>query len=301
MDSHQPDHDNHDHSHHDLNSPSKSLLWAFSLTFSFMFAEWIGGVISGSLALIADAGHMLTDSSALLLGLVAMWFAKRPAGKNFSYGWQKAEVLGAIFNGLLLVVLALWISLEAWERYGQVYEIQTEVMLSVALLGLIVNFISFKILHKNHTHSVNIRSAMFHVIGDILGSVGALVAGVVIHFTGYNAIDLWISGFITLLILFGATKILSDSIKIILDAYPQAVNPAKLQSFLLGYPGVMEICDLHVWGINSKDSILTAHLVVTADNQKPQFVTELAQELQKDFGIDHITIQLEENACGLTH
>ncbi|MDX2470590.1 MAG: cation diffusion facilitator family transporter, partial [SAR324 cluster bacterium] len=187
------------------------------------------------------------------------------------------------------------------ERYGQTYKIQTDVMLSVAFLGLIVNFLSFKILHKNHNHSVNVRSAMFHVIGDILGSVGALVAGAIIYFTGYNTIDLWISGFITLLILFGATKILSDSIKIILDAYPQAVDQSTLQGFLLSHPGVEEICDLHVWGINSKDSILTAHLVVNSENQKPQFVTLLNQLLKEKFGIDHITIQLEEHSCGISH
>ena len=288
----------HNHSHQGEN---RSLIWAFAVTFSFMFAEWIGGVISGSLALIADAGHMLTDSSALLLGIIAMSLAKRPASGDYSYGWKKAEVLGALLNGLLLVLLALWIGYEAWERSSQTYEIQTEVMVPIAFLGLIVNFISFKLLHQHHEHSINVRSAMFHVIGDILGSIGALVAGVIIYFTGFTAIDLWISGFIMLLILFGAIKILLDSTKIILDAYPKAIDPEKMRSFLLDYQGVDEICDLHVWGVKPDESILTAHLVVSEENQSGLMTQELSLKLKAEFGIDHITIQIEPSSCDIKH
>ncbi len=291
------------------------LAWALALTAGFAGVEWAGGIFSGSLALVADAGHMLTDSSALAIALFALWLAARPAKGRYSYGLKRVEVLAAAINGLTLAGLGGWILYEAWDRAGQPRTIHSLVMIVIAVIGLLVNLLALKLLHgkegsagheRHHDQdaaqsgtskrSLSLRSAWAHMLGDILGSVGAIGAGIAIELTGKVQIDLWVSGFIALLIFFGAGRILLESFNLLLDAYPKDINNQEVKEFFRQYPGVVDICDLHVWSVGSKEPILTVHLVVETI-QKEGFLPPLRQALAERFHITHCTIQLEEKAC----
>jgi len=287
----------HQHQHHASGGDVRSLISAFLLIFGFMFVELFGGLLSGSLALLADAGHMLTDASALGVSLFALWLARKPASTRYSYGLKRAEVMAALFNGMMLILLGLWILWEAWERRQAPIEIQSRLMLAVAGLGLLVNLLAAWRLQGAHSHSLNVKSAFFHVLGDILGSLGAMTAGALIWLTGWGMIDLYVSAFIALLIFIGAWRIVKESVNLMLDAFPQHIEAAELRDFLLNYPGVTEICDLHVWDLGSESTILTCHLVVE-ELQGEAFLSPLRRQLEERFQINHATIQQEESACG---
>ena len=273
------------------------LVFAFGLIFGFMFIEFLGGLFSGSLALLADAGHMLTDASAIAISLFALWLSAKPASTRYSYGLKRAEVMAALFNGLLLFALGGWILFEAWERSQSPQSIKADILMAVAAIGLLVNLLAAWKLHAGHDHNLNVKSAFFHVLGDILGSLGAIAAGGIILLTGWVEADLWVSGLIACLIFIGAFHIVQESVQILLDAYPKRIEAEELRNFLLQYPGVLEICDLHVWDLGSNATILTTHLVVN-EVQGESFLSPLQSELASRFKIDHATIQQEESACG---
>ncbi len=274
-------------------SPGRRLALTFALIVTFMAVEAVGGVISGSLALLADAGHMLTDALAIALSFLAVLLSARETSSRRTYGFRRAEVLAAFVNALALVLLALWIVVEAVERLNAPRPVLDVVLLWVALGGLGVNLAAWGLLRRHAASSLNIRSALWHVMGDMLGSAGAVCAALVIRFTGWTGIDPLIGIGVAVLIGVGGARILYDSTNLLLDSVPRDVDSLAVREFLGAYPGVAEICDLHIWGINSSETMLTAHLVVAEGTERDPFLHGLLEELKTRFGLAHMTVQLE--------
>ena len=274
-------------------SPRRRLALTFVLIAGFMGVEAAGGIISGSLALLADAGHMLTDALAIALSYLAIRLSARETSPRRTYGFRRAELLVAFVNALGLVLLALWIVVEAVERLGAPRPIMAGVLLWVALAGLAVNLVAWGLLRKHAQGNMNIRSALWHVMGDMLGSAGAVCAALVIRFTGWTAIDPLIGIGIALLIGVGGARILYDATNLLLDSVPRDVDSLAVREFLQAYPNVADICDLHIWGLSSSETMLTAHLVVSGDTDRDRFLHRLSTELKTRFGLAHMTVQLE--------
>ena len=258
-----------------------------------MVVEAVGGVLSGSLALLADAGHMLTDSMAIALSYFALWLTGRKTSPQRTYGFRRAEILAAFVNALGLVLLALWIVAEAVERLSTPHPVDAGILLWVALAGLAVNLVAYRLLHLSARTNLNIRAALWHIIGDVLGSIGVIVAALVIWFTGWTPIDAFISIGIAVLIGIGGGRILYDATNLLLDSVPRAVDPERVSDFLAAFAEVREICDLHIWGINSSETMLTAHLVVSEGIDRDAFLHSLLGALKERFGLVHMTVQLE--------
>jgi cobalt-zinc-cadmium efflux system protein len=263
------------------------------LVATFMVVEVVGGLVSGSLALLADAGHMLTDALALALSYAAVWLAGRETSHTRTYGFRRAELLAAFVNALLLMLLAIWIVVAALERLNQPRPVLTGVLLWVALGGLAVNLAAWALLHSHARTHIGVRSALWHVMGDVLGSVGAIVAALVIRFTGWTAIDPLIGIGIAMLIGLGSARILYDSTHLLLDSVPRGIDSMAVREFLSACSNVTQICDLHIWAVSSTETMLTAHLVVSDDTDRDLFLHGLLEELKSRFGLAHMTVQLE--------
>ena len=269
-------------------------LWiVFALTLGFMVVEALGGVVSGSLALLADAGHMLSDATALLLTLFALWLARRQTSQRHTYGYRRAEFLAAFVNSMGLVALAVWIVVEALERIGNPRPVLGGVMLWVALAGLAVNVVGALMLRRHAADNLNLKSALWHILGDGVGSLGAVVAALVIQTTGWTPIDPLLSIGIALLIGLGGGRILYDSATLLMDRVPAEIDAAAVGRFLVACPEVRQVCDLHIWSVSSSETMLTAHLVVGPEVERDAFLRGLLPELQARFGLAHMTVQLE--------
>jgi cobalt-zinc-cadmium efflux system protein len=273
-------------------------LWVvLVLTAVFMVVEAVGGWISGSLALLADAGHMLTDVGALALALLTAWIAQRPADESKTYGYMRWEILAALVNGAALFGIALWIVVEAIRRLQAPEPVQSGVLMAVAAGGLVVNLIALGVLHGAHRHSLNTRGAYLHILGDLLGSVGALGAGVVIMLTGWTPIDPILSIALSLLILVGAWRLVRESTDILLEAVPRHVSMSEVRDRMLAIPGVDAVHDLHVWTVTSGMVAMSGHAVVPELDDHPRAL-ESIREAVATLGIGHVTIQLElEGGC----
>ncbi len=263
-----------------------------ALTLAFMVVEAVGGVISGSLALLADAGHMLTDAGALGLSLLSGWIALRPATDSKTYGYRRWEILAALINGAALFGIAAWVIVEAIQRIQQPQPIRADLFLAVAAAGLVVNLISLRMLHDLRHGSLNTRGAYLHVLGDALGSAGALAAAGVIAVTGWTIADPIISIALALLILFGAWQLLRESTDILLEAVPGHVSMAEVQQRMLGVPGVTAVHDLHVWTVTSGMVAMSGHAIVPELASHPEVLEGIRVEMAR-LGIAHVTIQLE--------
>ena len=257
-----------------------------------MVVEAVGGVISGSLALLADAGHMLTDAGALALSLLSAWIALRPANENKTYGYQRWEILAALVNGAALFGIAGWVVVEAIQRIQNPQPIRAELFLIIAAGGLVVNLVSLGILHGIRHGNLNVRGAYLHVLGDALGSVGALAAAAVIATTGWTLADPIISIALALLILVGAWRLLRESTDILLESVPGHVSMAEVQSRILAVPGVNAVHDLHVWAVTSKLVAMSSHAIVPDLGVHPAVLDRIRSEMSH-LGIGHVTIQLE--------
>ena len=266
---------------------------ALALTFVFMIAEAVGGWFTNSLALIADAGHMLTDVAALTLTLTAIWFASRPATSKKTFGYYRLEILAAFVNGIVLVLLSIWIIYEAVGRWQDPPEIRGLALTLIAIGGLIVNIIAAYLLHADHKHDLNIRGAFLHVIGDMLGSVAAIAAGLLIVGFGWLWADALCSILISLIIIAGAWKLISDSVNVLLEGTPTHINLAAVESAILETEGVGGVHDLHVWTISSGMEALSAHITHMESVQHAELLGILRERLHSTFGIDHLTIQME--------
>ncbi|QRK06853.1 cation transporter [Archangium violaceum] len=269
------------------------LLFALALTGTIAVAEAVGGYITNSLALMSDAGHMLTDISALGLSLLALWFAGKPADLKKTYGYYRMEILSALLNGVLLLGITGVIVVEAWERFRAPAEVRLGPMAVVATIGLLANLGALGFLHQ--THSMNVRGAFLHVLGDALSSVGVLVGAAVMWLTGWYVIDPIISVVISVVIVVGALRLVRDAVDVLLEAVPSHVDMSVVKELLLKVQGVRDVHDLHVWTIASGMYALSAHLVV-ADPMvcnNDEILSAVKHELFDRFGIDHTTIQIE--------
>jgi cobalt-zinc-cadmium efflux system protein len=273
-------------------TPMPRLWVVLGLTGSFMVLEVVGGWLSGSLALLADAGHMLTDVGALGLSLLTAWIAQRPADANKTYGYLRWEILAALVNGAALFGIAGWVVVEAVERLQHPGPIRTGLFLTVAAAGLVVNLISLAMLHGSRGGSLNARGAYLHVMSDALGSIGALTAAAIIWLTGWTAADPIASIVLSLLILAGAWRLLRESTDILLDAVPRHVAMAEVQRRILAVPGVAAVHDLHVWTVVNGVVAMSGHAVVPELDSHPDVLDGIRTEMGA-LGIGHVTIQLE--------
>ena len=273
-------------------APLSRLGAVLALTVAFMFVEAVGGWISGSLALLADAGHMLTDAGALGLTLLSAWIALRPASHSKTYGYQRWEILAALINGAALFGIAGWVVVEAVQRIQHPEPIRAGLFLVVAAGGLVVNLISLGILHGIRDGSLNTRGAYLHVMGDALGSVGALSAAAIIATTGWLLADPIVSIALALLILVGAWRLMRESADILLESVPGHVSMAEVQQRILAVPGVTAVHDLHVWGVTSDLVAMSGHAIVPDLGHHPEVLERIRSEMCQ-LGIGHVTIQLE--------
>jgi cobalt-zinc-cadmium efflux system protein len=275
-------------------------LWiALVLTSAFMLVEVAGGVLSGSLALLADAGHMLTDSLALALALLAFRLSLRPADPKRSYGYHRFQTLAAFVNGLGLLGIVLWILVEAAGRLLAPPPIQGGMMLAVAAGGLLVNFVVFLILHGGDQENLNMRGAMLHVIGDLLGSIAAISAAVVIVLTGWLPIDPLLSVVVAGLILRSAWQLVRRSAHILLEGTPETLDVSGMQqSLMAAMPQIASIHHVHVWGLTPQRLMLTMHVSLNGDIRDSTIVVrKIKQVLRAEFGIRHSTIEFELDDC----
>ena len=262
------------------------------LTLGFVFVEAVAGWWSGSLALIADAGHMLTDSTALGLAALAAWLARRPPSTRHTYGLVRAEVLAALVNGLLMLGLIAFIVAEAVERFGQPRAIHGEAVIGVALLGLLINLLVAWRLSRGE-RDLNTRAALLHVIGDLLGSVAAVTAGVVILTTGWTPIDPLLSLLVAGLILVSAWRLLSEALHVLLEGVPQSVDIQEVGRNLAALKGVLSVHDLHIWTLSSGKIALSAHLDLHSLEDWPRILLQARHLLARRHGIGHVTLQPE--------
>jgi cobalt-zinc-cadmium efflux system protein len=276
----------------------RRVLYAMLLTGGFMVAEVVGGIAAGSLALLADAGHMLTDCAALALAWMAFRIGRRPQDARRTYGYHRFQVLAAFVNGLSLIAIVLWIAIEAVRRLLAPVEVLGGLMLAIAVLGLLVNLAAFWILHGGDRANLNIRGAALHVLGDLLGSLAAIVAALVIFWTGWMPIDPLLSVFVALLILRSAWMLVRRSSHILLEGTPDWLDVDELRrSLAAAVPAVEDVHHVHAWMLTSERPLLTMHARVQAGADHDQVLKAIQQALLRDHGIDHATIQIERAGC----
>ncbi|RYG57435.1 MAG: cation transporter [Alphaproteobacteria bacterium] len=274
----------------------RSLWIALILTTSFMIAEVIGGILTGSLALISDAAHMFTDAAALAISLSAIQISKRAADAKRTFGYHRFEILAAAFNALLLFGVAIYILYEVWQRFNTPQTVQSIPMLVIASLGLVVNLISMRLLMGGKEGSLNIKGAYLEVWSDMLGSLGVIVGAVVIWLTGWTWVDSIIAVAIGLWVLPRTWSLLRDSMNILLEGVPDGVDIALVEKSLLSLPGVDSIHDLHVWAITTGKPSLSVHMVSTTGDFD-RLAIDAAEVLESEFNIHHSTVQMERNPC----
>jgi cobalt-zinc-cadmium efflux system protein len=275
----------------------RPLLFALLLTSAFFVAEVVGGLITGSLALLSDAAHMLTDLTALTIALVAIKISRRPADTMRTFGYYRFEILAAAFNTTLLFLVAIYILYEAYQRFYHPPEIQSMGMLVIASIGLIVNLVSMRLLMSGKNKNLNMKSAYLEVWSDMLGSIGVIVAALIIRFTGWGWVDSIIAVLIGLWILPRTWVLLKESINILLEGVPAGIDLKKLLKLSLEIEGISDIHELHVWGITSDKISLTAHVVIKKEYDCEEVASNLRQMLISQFGISHTTLQHERIKC----
>jgi cobalt-zinc-cadmium efflux system protein len=258
-----------------------------------MIAEVAGGWWTGSLALLADAGHMLADVAALGLALMAVWFGARPATSSKTFGYHRLEILAALINGVALVLISLFIFYEAYHRWAAPPEVKSNVMMLVATGGLAVNIACAWVLHGDHKDDLNVRGAWLHVMGDALGSVGAILAGALMSVYGWYTADPLFSVLIGLLVVWSSWHLIRESTNVLLEGTPAHINLAAVEDAILKTDGVEDVHDLHIWTITSGREALSAHVIHTYTTSQPDLLKELRTKLHDRFGVDHLTIQME--------
>ncbi len=284
----------HEHPHKRTRTESRrALTVVLALTASLTVAEVVGGLLTGSLALLADAGHMLSDNLSLGLALLAAWLAGRPATPEKSFGYKRAEILAALANGVTLVAISIWIFVEAYSRLREPPEILGGWMLAVATLGLLVNAAGVVILSRSGGENLNAQGALRHVIADALGSVGVMVAAAVIVLTGWRYADPLVSVAIGLLILASSWSLLRDSTNILLEATPRGIDAEEAGRKMAAAEGVVEVHDLHIWTITSGFPALSAHVLVGQSEDCHARRRDLEDLLAREYGISHTTLQVD--------
>jgi cobalt-zinc-cadmium efflux system protein len=284
----------HNHAHHAPGSARgrRALTITLALVSLYMVAELIGGWLSNSLALLADAGHMFGDAAALALALFAIWMAQKPATAKRTFGYYRAEILAALVNGAALLAIAAFIVVEAWERFRQPADVRAPLMIAIAAGGLVINLIGLWVLSSGRSASLNLRGAWLHVLSDALGSIQAVVAGLLILWLGWTWVDPLASVLIAVLVAFSAWSLLRESVAVLMEGTPAHIDAAEVRQALRDHPRVCSVHDLHIWTITSGLDSLSVHVVVEV-NPPPALLAELQQLLADRFGLEHVTIQLE--------
>jgi cobalt-zinc-cadmium efflux system protein len=290
----------HHHGHAHAHGPAggaraastRALAWSLALTFVILLAEGIGGYMANSLALLADAGHVLTDAGALGLSLFVAWLARQPGNGAKTFGYLRWEILAALINGATLLVISVWIVIEAVVRFKHPEPVSGGLMLGVALLGFLVNGVAVWLLHGVRDGGLNVRGAYLHVLGDMLASGGTVVAAAVIRYTGWLGADPLASLVTTVLIIAGAWRLVRESVDVLLEAAPPHIALDAVRRSVETIPGVESVHDLHVWTVTSGMVAMSAHAIVR-DVANHQAVLEAAHDVMQEMGIHHVTIQLE--------
>lgn len=293
-------HDDHSHVGHvgAFRQESKSrLLIVLYVTFAYMLAEIVAAFYTKSLGLLADAGHMLSDVGSLILALVAIWFASRPPNPLKTYGYYRSEILAGLINGALLLGLSIFIFVESYQRLSDPPEVKSLPMLVVAILGLVVNLIAFKLLHGVSKESVNMKAAYLEVVSDLLATVGVIVAALIMLTTGWYMADPIISALIGLMILPRTWNLLKECTNVLMEGTPGHIDIASLRAALMAVPGVVEMHDIHVWTITSGRDAMSGHVTINKEVPAENVLSSLTRIAQDDFGINHTTFQVEETEC----
>ncbi len=293
-------HDHHCGPNHREPSPRandrRNLWWVLSLSILYFAAELVGSWFSGSLALLADAGHMLIDVAAIGLSLFALWIARKPADEQKTYGYHRVEILIALVNGATLIAISFWIFFEAWGRLREPVVVRGELMFWVALGGLVVNGIGLGLTHRSRGSSLNMRGVWLHILSDFVGSLSAVIAAVSIWKWNWTTVDPAVSVLLGMLILFGAWKLVLQSVNVLLEGVPEGIELAELRECLARVSGVEEIHDLHVWMLSSGLPSLSAHIRLEASAESAEVLKLLTQLLKDRYHIEHVTLQLEPPA-----
>ena len=289
----------HDHSSEVDRGSVTRVQIALTLTGLFMIVEVIGGLLSGSLALLADAGHMLTDTMALALSAFAFRVSTRPADARRTYGYQRFQIIAAFVNGLALVAIVLWIVVEAIQRLIDPPDVVGGTMLAIASAGLVVNIVAFLVLHGGDQHNLNIRGAALHVLGDLLGSLAAIIAAIVIIRTGWMPVDPLLSMLVAALILRSAWQLVKRSAHVLLEGAPEWLDLEKMEAQIVAsVPEVAAIHHVHVWGLTPQQIMLTMHVVLSQpQSDSTAIVRSVKQVLSDEFAISHSTIEVETDNC----
>ncbi|MEM2110404.1 MAG: cation diffusion facilitator family transporter [Candidatus Bathyarchaeia archaeon] len=283
------------HEHSNYIREIKYLGIALGITITFFIIELVGGILTNSLALLTDAWHMLNDSFALVFSLVTAWIARRPITERKTYGYYRAEVLASFLQGIFLCAIVLLIFYEAVQRVQQPVDVMSLNMLIIAISGLFANGLSAAILSKAKEESLNVKGAFLHVVTDILGSLGAITASMIMIFTGWYQVDSLISILIGVLIFYGSGKLIRESINVLLEGVPSNIDLNAMQDKMLEVEGIKSVHDLHVWCITpTKMCIMSGHVVVEEGANKKELMRFLIRMLKEEFGIDHTTIQFED-------
>jgi cobalt-zinc-cadmium efflux system protein len=269
--------------------------YASLITFIIFFVELVGGLLSGSLALLADAGHMASDILSLGLSYLAAWVASRPASAKRSYGYYRVEILAALTNGIILCLVAVFICMEALDRLSLEHPIQAEEMFGFGLIGLLANIASAMLLFKNQSESVNVRAAYVHVLSDLAGSVAVLIGAVIIFTTGKYWVDSLLSFVIAALILKSAWEIIHEVLDVLMETVPSNIDIKEVEADLRQTSHVKDIHDLHVWAITTGINALSCHILVDDYKHSQEVLLGLNKMLKERYNIDHVTIQLEDN------
>ncbi len=285
----------------DSKAVQKRLKLAVVLTSCILCVEVAGGILANSLALLSDAAHMLTDVLSLSLSWFALKIARLPSNREKTYGYHRIEILASVVNGLMLVFMACGILYEALQRYQNPPSVNSEMIMAVAAIGLMTNLIVIYYLKDpfQHTHDLNLKSAFFHIMGDLIASIGVLVGGVVIYFTGWNIVDPLLAIGISLLLIWGAWTVLSEALHILLEGVPKGVSVSEVKRELQAIPAVQDIHELHIWCICSNIYALSTHALIhdSMANQFEKTLKEIKSLLADKFNIKHSTIQFETHPC----
>jgi cobalt-zinc-cadmium efflux system protein len=286
----------HGHAHPPLPQHQRPLVSVLALLLLFTLVEFVGGWLAHSLALLADAGHMLTDAGSLALSLFAMWFARRPATDAKTFGYLRLEILASLLNGVLLIGICVGIFIEAAHRLSHAPAVNAVMMVGIGGAGIAVNILAAGLLHRGAGESLNIRGAYLHVLGDLAGSLAAVLAGVIIILTGWLPADPITSVLVAMLILFSAWRLLRDSVNVLLEAVPRGIDLGELRRALDAIPGVDDVHDLHVWTLTSGVLAMSGHAVVADAASHQGALDEIHQRMREGFGIQHVAFQLERQA-----
>lgn len=285
---------------HGGNTNKKILAISFILITVFMFVEAVGGFITNSLALISDAGHMLSDAISLGLSLLAFKLGEKQANTDRTYGYKRFEILAALFNGATLILISIYIFYEAYHRFSEPPEVASTGMLIIAVIGLIVNLIVAWIMMKGDTTgNLNLKSAFLHVLSDMLGSIGAIIAALLIMFFGWNYADPIVSVVVSVLIIISGWRVTKEAVNILMEGRPAHIDFEEVNRTITSFEGVVDIHDLHTWSITSGFPVLTCHLVVKTNTDRDALLKAVSWALRDKFGIEHVTIQMEGESLSI--